>query len=147
MTPSLVALLHAAFIVSAQDEHGRYLGDMSAKAALAELAAKDHEIEALRDALRRIGERARSDGTRKFDECCRDLGWIDDECRRAWFASPAPDPAAAAIRTEHELIDKITNEVIKRTRIMQENVLRSDVCDVVRFTMHYLSSFIGKDIP
>jgi hypothetical protein len=35
----------------------------------------------LREALERIGRRARSDGSRTFDYAIRDLGWIDDECR------------------------------------------------------------------
>ena len=35
----------------------------------------------LLDMLVRIGKRARSNGNRTFDDCLRDLGWIDDECR------------------------------------------------------------------
>ena|SRR6185312_14449257 len=47
----LETLLRRAFIVSGSDEGGVYLGDMSARAALAELAAKDAEIAGLRRAL------------------------------------------------------------------------------------------------
>jgi len=39
--------------------------------------------DALLEALKVIGQRARSDGSRTFDDCIRDLGWIDDHCRQA----------------------------------------------------------------
>ena len=41
------------------------------------------------EAIMFIAKRARSDGDRTFDDCIRDLGWIDDECRRV--TPPPPD--------------------------------------------------------
>jgi hypothetical protein len=46
--------------------------------------ARGREIERLKISLAFIALRARSDGTRTFDGCIRELEWIDDECRGQW---------------------------------------------------------------
>jgi len=53
-------------------------------------AAQAHEacnqlearVEALEKGVRTIGRRSRSDGQGTFDDMIREMGWIDDECRR-----------------------------------------------------------------
>jgi hypothetical protein len=57
------------------------------QAAIADAVCDQRD--ALLAAVRKIRLKARSDGSRTFDDCIRDLGWIDDECRRA-LAPPAP---------------------------------------------------------
>lgn len=71
----------------ATDADGVCTGDHVGDTIVAELAT-DHsrlkaEIEQLRAALKQIQRRAFSDGRRTFDDCMRDLGWIDDHARQA----------------------------------------------------------------
>lgn len=57
-----------------------------ARAAIAQLAcpvSEDKGQPEILAAIQAIARKARcDDGTRTFDDCTRDLGWIDDECRR-----------------------------------------------------------------
>ena len=59
------------------------------QAAIADAVCDQRD--ALLATVRKIRLKAHcGDGSRTFDDCIRDLGWIDDECRRV-LAPPAPD--------------------------------------------------------
>lgn len=67
-------------ILSEEDE--RYLIAANPSVILA-LVERLERLERAEKALSEIGRRAMNqEGDRTFDDCIRDLGWIDDECRR-----------------------------------------------------------------
>lgn len=74
--------------------------------AKAELSASRAEVVALREALARIGRRARSDGNRTFDDTIRDLEWIDDECRRV-AALAGEKPVGAGVETLRRAAERV----------------------------------------
>jgi hypothetical protein len=58
------------------------------QAAIADAVCDQRD--ALLATVRKIRLKAHcGDGSRTFDDCIRDLGWIDDECRRV-LAPPSP---------------------------------------------------------
>ena len=66
-------------LASARQAHDRTLTEVLPENwSAAKMEARALMAEEL---LASIGRRARSDGNRTFDDCIRDLGWIDDQCR------------------------------------------------------------------
>lgn len=56
------------------------------RAAEARVATLEGQVLAANELIAAIGRHARSDGQRTFDDCIRDLAWIDDQCRAVALA-------------------------------------------------------------